>query len=435
MIIYNQEKIDGLEELIISKGSIKFDSEIKPILETSKASVKTESKDIFGMESILVSVGRNQNDDVFDPIETWRARSTPINKKFNYMHNEKDIIGHITSAKVLDADGNLIPDDIEESALPDFFEISVGSVMYTIWEDQELQDRASTLMQEIAKGKWFVSMEVYFSDFDYALSKGSETRIIERNEDTAFLTKHLKVYNGKGQYEGWDVCRKIKNMFFTGKGLVDNPANKRSLITSFNFSGAKASKNIFNEGKMDKDYEKSVAELAVAKEKLELATKEKQILAEQVDVLKGDLDSSKALSLDLKNQIEEFKKEQEAKDAKLAETVKALADVMTKAKNSDRVSELVNIGLDKTKAEEVAKKFSQASDEMFQEVVEMSKAKVEHANKTVTVTEATKDLEKTEASEEEDKKTPAQESTVDPTDSILAKASEFVSTYFNKGNK
>lgn len=436
MKIFEQEKKDGISELILSKGSVQFDTEVRPAnINYSQASVKNKSRDIFGLESILVSIGWNKNDDVFDPVECWRARATPINKKFNYMHNEKDIIGHITSATVLDKDGNIIADDTEEDDLPEFFEISVSSIMYTYWQDKELQARANDLMAEIAEGKWFVSMEVLFPDFDYALSKGSEQKIIERNEETSFLTKHLRIYNGKGEYEGWKIGRKLKDMFFSGKGLVNNPANKRSLITSFN--GAIASANIFNEVKMSveqKEYDKAVAELGVAKNTLESVNKDKEALASAVETLKGDLESSKAMALDLKEEIKKLKESEASKDAKVAELTKSLAEVLATAKNKDRVSQLVDKGVAKEKAEAVVEKFAKASDEMFAEVVELhaSKAKKEETEQVDQVDQATENLDKSQASAQDELD---QESNTDSADKVLEASFAFIKETLKKDNK
>lgn len=437
MIIYNQEKKDGLEEILLSKAYVNLDCKLSPKLNTAKAS-KNESLDIYDLECILVSVGWNENDDVFDRLETWKARSTPVNKRFNFMHNEKDIIGHITTATVLDIDGNIIPDDTKEEDLPDFFEISVGSVLYSFWEDKDLQARANTLISEIPEGKWFVSMEVLFPDFDYALTKGNQQKVIQRDEETSFLTKYLRIYNGKGEYEGWKVGRQLKNMFFSGNALVDNPANKRSLITSFNFNGAQASTSIFNEVKMavdQKDYDKTVAELAVSKKDIESVTTERDLLKANAESLKNDLDSAKAINSELKKEVETLKAEAAKKDEKLAEVNKSLAEVLGKVKDQDRISTLVSEGVDKAKAEELVVKFSKASDEMFEEVVNIykaSKAEKVEDNKD-NVEDETSKLESTKAEKAEAEL--LIESAVDEADQLLETSKAYIANFFKKGTK
>jgi len=433
MIIFDKEKKDGLEEILLSKASVHLDCQLKPQLNISKAS-KNESLDIYNLDCILVSIGWNENDDVFDKVETWKARATPINKRFNFMHNEKDIIGHITRAEVIDTDGNIIPDDTKEEDLPDFFEISVGSVLYSFWEDKELQSRANSLIQEIPDGKWFVSMEVLFPSFDYALAKGNEHKIIERNQETSFLTKYLRIYNGKGEYEGWKVGRKLKNMFFSGNALVNNPANKRSLITSFNFNGAQASTSIFNEVNMavdQKDYDKTVAELAVSQKDVQSVTSERDLLKANAESLKNDLDSSKVLNVELKKELEVLKADAAKKDEKLSEVNKSLAEILDKVKEQSRVSTLVSEGVEKAKAEELVLKFSKASDEMFGEVVNLYKTNKPQEKNSVET--ETKNLEVTKAEKAEAEL--LIETKVDESDKLLESASAYIKTFFNKGAK
>ena len=96
------------------------------------------------------------------------------------MHNEKDIIGHITGNYAVDLDGNGIDDDTED--IPSNFNIITNAVVYTSWSDVELRERIQKIIAEIQDGdKWFVSMECLFPNFDYALmnSKG-ESKIVKR---------------------------------------------------------------------------------------------------------------------------------------------------------------------------------------------------------------------------------------------------------------
>ena len=91
---------------------------------------------------------------IFDLNETWGAKDSPVDKQFNFMHDESDIIGHITGSVVLDSDGNEI-DDISNI---DKFDIATSAVLYNSWTTPELRERMSKLIAEIEEGKWFVSM-------------------------------------------------------------------------------------------------------------------------------------------------------------------------------------------------------------------------------------------------------------------------------------
>ena len=74
-------------------------------------------------------------------------------------------------------------------------------------------------------------MEALFTDFDYAVvTPDGKHKTVARNEESAFLTKHLKSYGGTGQYEQYKVGRLLKNITFSGKGLVRRPANPESVF-------------------------------------------------------------------------------------------------------------------------------------------------------------------------------------------------------------
>jgi hypothetical protein len=116
MKIFAQEISDGLKEQLEKSTSLAFEM-IPVVSEVTKADVQvpdldsvSQNLDLMYFNSVLASVGWNKNDDVFDAKELWRARSTPVNKKINYMHDEKDIIGHMTNSNVIDFSGRLFPD-------------------------------------------------------------------------------------------------------------------------------------------------------------------------------------------------------------------------------------------------------------------------------------------------------------------------------------
>ena len=125
--IYAQEIADGLEEVIQSASSIAYTSEILEHVPSDVEITDAQSKidkdiikslaqnndqiDLFYLSAVLVTTGWNKNDDVFAPEELWKARRTPEDKQFNFMHNEKDIIGHITGNYAVGLDGSGVDDD------------------------------------------------------------------------------------------------------------------------------------------------------------------------------------------------------------------------------------------------------------------------------------------------------------------------------------
>jgi hypothetical protein len=201
--------------------------------ETTTATEAEEQPDLYYLNSVLVSAGWNKNDDVFSTRALWAARNTPKEKPFNFMHDESDIIGHMTDAIVRTQDGKILANDTSEEDLPERFDIVTSSVIYKTWSDIEMRMRIAELIEEIDKGDWSVSMECVFTDFDYALvdPKGQD-KILARTEESSFLTKHLRAYGGTGEYEGYKLGRLLKGFFFSGKGLVEKPANPRSIIFS-----------------------------------------------------------------------------------------------------------------------------------------------------------------------------------------------------------
>lgn len=187
--------------------------------------------DLHYLKTILVSTVWNKNDDVFVREETWAARHTPEDKRFNYEHVDEDIIGHITANYVVNDAHETVADDTAVDELPDPFHIVTPCVLYRYWDDESLQERMDSVIAEIAEGKWYVSMEVGFRDFDYALRRADgTTKVVARGEKTAFLTKHLRAYEGSGTYQDYKVGRVLRRMVFIGKGLVRNPANSASVI-------------------------------------------------------------------------------------------------------------------------------------------------------------------------------------------------------------
>jgi len=237
MQVYKQEILDGVGEAVKATASVAFCSQAaicdthhvadETVQKIVAANANPQQVDLYYIKSILVSTGWNKNDDVFDPQVTYAARHTPEDKQFNFMHNENDIIGHITGSYVVDRLGNKIVGD----ETPTEFDIITEAVLYNSWSDPDNRKRMATIIEEIEQGKWFVSMECLFAGFDYSIvSPDGEAKTVARNEESAFLTKHLRAYGGTGEYNGYKIGRSLREISFSGKGLVNKPANPRSYI-------------------------------------------------------------------------------------------------------------------------------------------------------------------------------------------------------------
>ena len=403
---FRSEVESGLEDLVGSNAVIAYSSLALPskVEEENRAVVETllassvENKDLYYLDSILVSTGWNKNDDVFDRYETWAARNTPENKQFNFMHNENDIIGHITGNYVLDSAGKILADETNIDSVPDRFDIVTNSVIYTSWSDPEKRERISALIREIEEKKWYVSMECCFAGFDYAvIYNNGEEKIITRSEQSAFLTKHLRAYGGGGEYEGYKLGRLLRDISFSGKGLVNNPANPKSIILNSgnSFKQTKAIKieqtdirenrrMSDNDNALLRKVEKLEADLAEAKTNEKQMAEEIQIKAEKefsskISAFEAEV-SSLTEAVEVANQAATEKGESlsglqeqlETIQTELAEAKTQIQEHKDASKSLARKSALVDAGIVGEDSDAIVSKFADATDEMFDEVVKLA---------------------------------------------------------------
>jgi len=403
MKIFKDEIDSGLEDAIKASASIAYacpvstyipskrqKQDIKSLVATSEES-SAENKDqvdLYYLNSILVSTGWNKNDDVFDKGETWSAKDSPVDKQFNFMHDESDIIGHITGSTVINEEGN----EVNDVAKIEKFDIATSAVLYNSWTTEELRERMAKIIAEIEEDKWFVSMECLFNNFDYAvITPKGEHKVIARDEASAFLTKHLRAYGGEGKYDGYTIGRLLRNIAFSGKGLVRNPANPRSVILNDvnPFEGSQAEQitnssfNMENKDMSDvlkEQVEELKTELAQAKEASD-ALKAK-ITNQKDEEFQSKIEAFEATVSEKDTAVTEAQAAVEAAEAKIAELEEAIAkkDEELAAANEKieaheaekktlaRKSMLIEAGLDGEEAEAAIEKFAEASDEMFEEV-------------------------------------------------------------------
>lgn len=240
MIIYESEKQDGLAEIIQAKASVSYASFVEPCVQENKQTKYLKSiasfddEDLYYVQSILVSSSWNKNDDIFDKAEIWQAKKTPEHKPTNLEHDENTIIGHIISNWPITEEGILIDENTPVENLPEKYHILTGSVIYKGFSSPELRDRSLKLIAEIENQTKYVSMECFFKGFDYGVlnKQTGEYKILNRNNETAYLTKYLRAYGGIGEHQDYKIGRVLRNITFTGKGFVDKPANEDSIIFS-----------------------------------------------------------------------------------------------------------------------------------------------------------------------------------------------------------
>ena len=407
MKIYESEITDGLEEVISTNASVAYSTPVSIYIPSKKQKnviqnlvvaneAVAENKDQFDLyylNSVLVSTGWNKNDDVFHPQETWAAKDTPVDKQFNFMHDESDIIGHITGSLVVDQDGT----EISDTSNAEKFDIITSAVIYNSWTNPELKERMTKIISEIEEGKWFVSMECLFNDFDYAvITPDDEHKVIARDDASAFLTKHLRAYGGNGKYEGYTVGRLLRNIAFSGKGLVSNPANPRSVILNDveSFAGTQAEEitnsNIYMETNhmsdvLKEQVEELKAELATAKE--EAKALETEMTKQKEEEIQSKIEAFEAVVSEKDSAIAEAQAAVEVAEAKVAELEETIAkkdEELSEAKAKIEAHEaevktlarkaaLVEAGATEEEVEETLAAFSDATDEMFEQVVALKK--------------------------------------------------------------
>lgn len=426
MPIYAAEREAGLADILSDplKCSITFASKLfvpdesNMDLERTIASKSKQLKsitatnfnqmDLYYINSILVTVGWNSNDDVFMPVEVWAARHTPEDKMFNFEHDPAKIIGHITGCRVIDDSGLLVAEESDADGLPDKFHILTSAVVYRHLASKkpELTEAAAEIIEGIQEGLWFVSMEALFSDFDYAVihANGSH-EVVPRNKETAFLTKHLRSYGGKGVYGNRKIGRAVKNLTFSGKGLVEKPANPESVI----FDDVETFRGVFSivstqitsekpseennpmpdarteSGINVEQLQQTVAELKGRLQQLDeekIQSKydqyEKTIAGLKADVedretkikdFESRINSIGASETEAKSKVDDLQKKLEETEATLKAKTEELNKIAAEAVKASRVSTLVDKGVEKDKAEQLVAKFVALDDDQFADIV------------------------------------------------------------------
>lgn len=417
--IFPAEINDGVAELVKTQASVAYcapatihKGNLSAAMDVIKNidildRVVAENKDqidLFYLESVLVSTGWNKNDDVFLADATWEARNTPEDKQFNYMHDENDIIGHITGSYILSKDGKRV-DDAEFP--PEDFDIITQAVLYNSWTNPENKERMESIIAEIEQGKWYVSMECLFAGFDYALmDEKGRAKLLPRNEASAFLTKHLRSYGGTGEYQGYKVGRALRQISFSGKGLVSKPANPRSIILSqkslaFNVNNEISDFSI-GEHKMS-DTTALEKQLADVRAELASAKEENKIVKARIEEAKdkefaakiSDLETTVAEKEQSVAEMEETIKSTQARIAELEDALvksseqlsaamKNMQDMKKKELMAKRKASLIDAGFENDEAEASLVAYESLADEAFESIVAAWKGKMDKMKKEET---------------------------------------------------
>jgi len=228
----------------------KYKKSVAKILDTS-----VKQKDLTYIEFVLVSSGVNENFDAFPKRRLAEVYSTANFKPVDCYHllqeeesyikpdverlfyprqslkkNINTIIGSITESILVDDEGEILPPEKIEKIkkLQDFDQKDpIHIVCLAVLYDFIFPKTIDTLKKLVDQGKMFISVETFFSDWDYLLVEKNE--VIKRDASTRFLDNKI----GK-EYKGATVARILNDFIIGGAGFTSYPANPSSIILSLN---------------------------------------------------------------------------------------------------------------------------------------------------------------------------------------------------------
>lgn len=219
------------EQSILLECDIKsldgFEKDAASLKALSIPEVSKRQPDLLYMIDVMVSTGGNLNSAYFMPSEIYKARSSIVGKAVDILHNEEQVVGHITGYAFLDKTGNPFDiDKLKETSGDQFdnqsFDVATSSVIYKM-RFPEIADR-------IESRHFKVSMECFYRNIDIKVG----SLIISAEE--AMKAGLIEMVGGKVQIVDGSkkdivpVYRVLRDIHFSGKGLVDKPANPDSLI-------------------------------------------------------------------------------------------------------------------------------------------------------------------------------------------------------------
>lgn len=252
MKVYNIEKQLKLESVIMASAinpvHIALDTKLnaptnntlvqaginpKTMSEADKAYyLSTLTKDVMLVHGILASTNWNKNDDVFTTADTWKARYSAKHKPINMEHQGRESTGNknfgvIVECYACDDDMNHIWSEEND------FNIAITAILWERYFPQACQE----VKAGIENNTKFLSMECMIDDFGYALQpedNPEEALLMPRHDITAWMTQHLKVFGGEGTVivgsKNYKIGRWLRDITFTGAGVVATPANDKSVF-------------------------------------------------------------------------------------------------------------------------------------------------------------------------------------------------------------
>jgi hypothetical protein len=194
---------------------------------------KDKQPDLLYFSAIFVSSGENLNHAFFLPSELVKAEGTIKNKALDVEHKESEVIGHLYDRAFTDKSGS--PLDLKdlasknEEALDDLeVHVAIAGIIY--------KSRFPQLAEEVSSGEWKVSMEAYYTDFDFKVGdlilsrKEAEALGLAKVDEDKLLGRMTKVIREKKEIAKGALARVLRGIVFSGCGIVKHPANPPSVI-------------------------------------------------------------------------------------------------------------------------------------------------------------------------------------------------------------
>jgi len=219
-------------EPVIIEADIKIIEETEELKKSVASVVKfpeNKTPDLLYFSGIFVSSGENLNNAYFMPSEIVKAASSIDHKALDIEHKEDQIVGHIYDSKFIDKAGSTLnveelasmnQDELDKTDL----EVLIAGILY--------KSRFPELAEEVSDNKWKLSMETYYQDYDIKIGNV----IMSRKEAEALgiasdlVGKVAKLLKKGEEIAEAGITRVLRDLLFSGCGLVKHPANPRSII-------------------------------------------------------------------------------------------------------------------------------------------------------------------------------------------------------------
>lgn len=218
-------------------AEIKVDKETAALKEKASSVIslptdKDKQPDLLYMSALFVSSGTNLNLAHFLTSELLKAEGSIVSKAVDVEHQEDQIIGAIYDRRFVDRDGKELSlnelSSMDTASLDKTdVDILIACVIY--------KNRFPELAKEVSDGKWCVSMEAYFTDFDLKigdliLSRREAEALGLASDNENIFGKIAKVIKDGKEIAEDKVARVLRGIIFSGVGIVKHPANITSVV-------------------------------------------------------------------------------------------------------------------------------------------------------------------------------------------------------------